>query len=110
MKRVLICWSLAFSFGLSAGEQLQEIGMNEAFECSIYAAIASQTAEEKNERREWRSEATNWLDLAYTKGGTDTDYQNVPEEIVKEYEGLSKKNTYTKSVNTYHKNGCHQSL
>lgn len=110
MKKVLVFSSLIFSFGLSAEQQLQEKEMNNAFECSIYAAIASQSAETPNVRREWRSESIKWLELAYTKGATDEDYQEVPEIILQQYEDLENKDIYYLSASAYQENGCQQPL
>ncbi|WP_230845227.1 hypothetical protein, partial [Vibrio harveyi] len=58
-----------------------------AFECSIFAAIASKSSPTKQIKNSWNTTATNWLEETYRRGGKDSDYLNIRTYILNEYEG-----------------------
>lgn len=80
--------------------------IDDAFECSMVAAFAAYSAPTKQVRESWRTSAQNWLDEAYIRGGTDSDYEVVPEHIMSEFEGLDRQSVYSLSTETYANKDC----
>ena len=77
-----------------------------AFECSMHAVIASQSAPIPNLRRVWDKNATLWLREAYNKGGTDDDYTELPQHVISSYESLDKRDSFILAVRIYNDNNC----
>ncbi|ENC6723338.1 hypothetical protein [Vibrio harveyi] len=77
-----------------------------AFECSMYAVIASQSAPTAKVRQGWNRSAQKWLKEAYKRGGTDDDHKMIPQHILHDFEGLDKQSVFSLSVVSYRGNEC----
>jgi len=80
-----------------------------AFECAMYAVIASQSAPTTEIRRGWNRSAQKWLKEAYNRGGTDDDYKMIPDHILHDFEKIDKQSAFSLSIVSYRGNECEKS-
>lgn len=85
---------------------LDSKSVEQAFECSNYALIASRTAPNEDSEHYWVENTKDWLDRAYHRGGTIYDYVELPENISKKFAGLLRYESFIIAKDEYEQLKC----